>query len=205
MSDAYDINEIFCHIQELKKEKEKTDCSIEEVDKVDEESSIKEESEDIITVKKYEVNDEFDSKIINSEKIKEIKIEENSHLNNSSDILNESIKKINQVSRMNTDEKEVKDEEKITGFARDISRWNLPNLQSGTCDLCGEQIEFEKNLSGLTIAGNFFACEKCCINSSHEDLFNWAKSKMNSPAEVRPIGLWVIQEKNKNKSILFKK
>ncbi len=116
--------------------------------------------------------------------------------------LKESIEKINKVSRMTPDHLTFKEK---SSLSEEMSPWNLPQLQRGTCDLCKETIEFENNLSGLTIGGNFFACENCCKDFSKEELTSWTKSKMKSPSEVRPIGLWVIQEKNKDRSVLSKK
>ena len=69
----------------------------------------------------------------------------------------------------------------------------------GVCDLCLSNINFEDNLSGLVINGEFFACEKCCKESSKEDLENWTNSKMISPDEVKPIALWLMEKNNKTK------
>lgn len=69
----------------------------------------------------------------------------------------------------------------------------------GICDLCSSNINFEDNLSGLVINEEFFACEKCCKESSKEDLENWIKSKMISPTEVKPIALWLMEKNNKTK------
>lgn len=69
------------------------------------------------------------------------------------------------------------------------------------CDVCDEEIILGKNLSGLVIADEFFACEHCCQELSKDELMEWTKSKMISAADVRPIGLWVIQQQRENKTI----
>jgi len=69
-----------------------------------------------------------------------------------------------------------------------------------TCDLCDQKIILGKNLSGLVIANEFFACENCCQKLNREELMEWTKSKMISPLDVRPIGLWVIEQQSKNRN-----
>ncbi len=67
------------------------------------------------------------------------------------------------------------------------------------CDVCEKDIVLGKNLSGLVVADEFFACEHCCQHLSKEELMDWTKSKMASTPDVRPIGLWVIQQQRENK------
>jgi len=69
----------------------------------------------------------------------------------------------------------------------------------GTCDICKNKIMLEKNLSGLVIHGKFFACEKCCQDASKDDLTNWAETRIAKPEDVKPIALWLMQEKNKTR------
>lgn len=197
MTDLDDYEEIFSHIEQIKKEK--ANESIEKKEKPTDESFVKNNSYELSSMKKSEENNEVKQNIPS--------YNQTENLNKKSDIssLDESIRNIDKVSRMTTDHVTFKNSTKIKGITREISSWNIPELQRGNCDLCGETIEFEDNLSGLTIAGNFFACEKCCKNNSKEELTLWTKSKMNSPSEVRPIGLWVIQEKNKDRKMLSKK
>lgn len=89
-----------------------------------------------------------------------------------------------------------------TDESKDISEETVSQMKAeadskGTCDMCGYDIEFEKNLSGLVINGTFFACEKCCHSSSKDKLDDWTKSKMANPEDVKPIALWLMEEKNK--------
>jgi len=73
----------------------------------------------------------------------------------------------------------------------------------GTCDICSQEIVFEENLSGLVINGRFFSCEKCCKEASKDALNNWAKFRTSDPKEVKPIALWLMEEKNKTKLFLY--
>jgi hypothetical protein len=67
----------------------------------------------------------------------------------------------------------------------------------GNCDFCGKEIVFVENLSGLVIHGEFFTCEKCCKDASKEDLDAWTKSKEANSEDVKPIALWLMQEKHR--------
>ena len=80
-----------------------------------------------------------------------------------------------------------------------VSKMTLAIGSAGTCDICGGKIIFEKNLAGLVISDKFFACEKCCINSSKADLDSWTESKNAKPEDVRPVAFWLMQIKNKNR------
>ncbi len=80
----------------------------------------------------------------------------------------------------------------------DFSEINQKN-NSGICDLCSSVFIFEENPSGLVINEEFFVCEKCCKESTKEDLENWTKSKMISPNEVKPIALWLMEKNNKTR------
>jgi len=85
-----------------------------------------------------------------------------------------------------------------------IHPWRWVNDSTGICDICETVMVFEKNLTGLVVADKFFACEKCCTNLSRNELIQWTKSKMTNPTDVRPIGLWMAKDKNKDHSVLFK-
>ena len=82
-----------------------------------------------------------------------------------------------------------------------VSKMKVGADSTGTCDMCGRDIVFEKNLSGLVIKSRFFACENCCLSSSEEELDNWTESKMANPEDVKPIALWLMQEKNKTQLV----
>lgn len=80
-----------------------------------------------------------------------------------------------------------------------VSKMEVDIDSTVTCDLCKREIVFEENLSGLVIHDRFFACEECCQVVSKDELLNWAKSKMAKLGDVRPIALWLMQEKDRTK------
>lgn len=88
------------------------------------------------------------------------------------------------------------DAESISIMKPESVGWTDESIVS--CDLCNEDIELGKNLSGLVISDEFFACEECCQKLTKEELMEWSKSKMVSANDVRPIGLWVIQQQRKD-------
>jgi hypothetical protein len=95
--------------------------------------------------------------------------------------------------------KPIKDEVKDTS---NLSKKSISTMQiesTGDCDICKQKIVFERNLSGLVIHGRFFACEKCCQDASKDDLSDWAETKTAKPEDVKPIALWLMQEKNKTR------
>ncbi len=117
------------------------------------------------------------------------------------DSIGEQIEKVESVTMMTDKDDLMSLSERMNQFQQDLNSLDLPDLSSGVCDICGEEIELEKNLSGLVVAEKFFACETCCKESSKENLSDWTKSKMGKPSDIRPIGLWLTQEKNKQRSI----
>ena len=88
-------------------------------------------------------------------------------------------------------------EEKGEFLEETVSKMKVDVNSPGICDMCGQKIHFEKNLSGLVINDKIFACEKCCQDASEDELNSWTESKMANPQDVRPIALWLMQEKNR--------
>jgi len=71
-----------------------------------------------------------------------------------------------------------------------------------TCSLCSRKITPNENPLGLVFKDEYFICEDCCATRSEEDLMNWTKTIMQNPDKGMPIALWLIQEQNKNKTIM---
>ena len=78
-----------------------------------------------------------------------------------------------------------------------ISKMNVDMSSSSVCDICGQEMVFEENLSGLTIHGKYFTCEKCCKDASKETLEGWVNYKQAKPEDMKPIALWIMQENNR--------
>ena len=80
-----------------------------------------------------------------------------------------------------------------------VTKMNLKTL--GICDLCGQDISFDENLSGLVLFNRFFACEECCKDASNEVLNSWIETRNAKTEDVKPIALWLMQEKQKTRLI----
>jgi hypothetical protein len=72
---------------------------------------------------------------------------------------------------------------------------------TGVCDICHQGILFERNLSGLVIHGQFFACENCCKDATKENLDIWAESKNAKPEDIKPIAFWLMEKDDKTRLI----
>jgi len=92
--------------------------------------------------------------------------------------------------------------ETVTMMKPEIIGWT--DSSKVTCDVCQSDMILGKNLSGLVVDDEFFACEHCCQTLTRTELMDWTKSKMASANSVRPIGLWVIEQQNENKSKMKK-
>lgn len=73
------------------------------------------------------------------------------------------------------------------------------NLSTRICDVCKKTIDLEENLSGLVVHDSHFLCEECCQDSSKNKLDVWTNSKMANPGDLKPIALWLMNEKNKGR------
>ncbi len=131
------------------------------------------------------------SKPLQSKKGKSDKTENKSKKSETSDSLKKVHKDNDEVgSSLQIEEQITIMNPKVIGFTDE---------STVSCDFCNQDIVLGKNLSGLVVADEFFACEKCCQEIPKEDLMEWTKTKMVSTNDVRPIGLWVIQQQGKNK------
>ena len=79
----------------------------------------------------------------------------------------------------------------------EVSQELWDDLSRSTCDLCHQEIILGKNLSGLVIGNRYFACESCCQHKPRQDIVEWTRSRMSTGHILRPIGLWLTEEKNK--------
>jgi len=71
-----------------------------------------------------------------------------------------------------------------------------------TCDICSRKISLSQNPSGLVFNDERFVCEDCCSSRSDEELRHWTKTTMQSSENGMPIGLWLIHEQNKDKTMM---
>ena len=68
--------------------------------------------------------------------------------------------------------------------------------------MCKRNFSLDENYSGLVFDDTHFLCEIC--HGSHSDLEvdDWVHSELHDESKGMPIGLWLIHEKNKNKTIM---
>lgn len=204
-----EIDEIFSHIKELKSERDTSDAQ-ENTNKIAENHLIRNIEKTVIQkdgdiIKEPFCNKEETISQIHTENVDEMK--EEVIINKSKEIEKTVISdellpnlEINDEKSMDVEEFE----ESVSSVMKPTpERWS--DDLTGICDLCKREIIFEKNLSGLVVGNKFFACEECCKTFSKEELVNWTKSRMIKPYNVRSIGLWATQEKNKAKSAKYRK
>jgi hypothetical protein len=201
-----EIDEIFYHIKKIKSERN-TSYAHENTNKIAENHPIQnieknEIQKDGDIIKEPVYNKEETISQIHTENVNETKGE--IIINKSEEIEKTVISDELSPNLEINDEKSLDVEESVSSIMKPTpERWG--DDSTGICDLCKREILFEKNLSGLVVGNKFFACEECCKTFSKEELVNWTKSRMIKPYNVRSIGLWATQEKNKAKSVKYRK
>jgi hypothetical protein len=80
-----------------------------------------------------------------------------------------------------------------------LSKFSLKT--SCICDICGQNISLDENLSGLILLNRFFACEECCRDASNEILNSWIKTRNAKNEDAIPIALWLMQKNHKTQLI----
>ena len=73
------------------------------------------------------------------------------------------------------------------------------------CSLCSKKIMLGENPSGLVFGDKHFVCEPCCENHDDEELQNLSKTVMHKDHRGMPIALWLIHDKNKDKTMMTSK
>jgi hypothetical protein len=71
-----------------------------------------------------------------------------------------------------------------------------------TCEICSKKILLHEHLSGLVFRDEFFVCEECTGKHSLEEIQRFTKTIMQNPENGMPIGLWLIHEQNKDKTMM---
>jgi len=75
-------------------------------------------------------------------------------------------------------------------------------MSEKTCDVCSKKISLDRNHSGLVFEDKHFVCQDCCTTHSNEELRNLTKTVMHTTENGMPIGLWLIHEQNKDKTMM---
>ena len=75
-------------------------------------------------------------------------------------------------------------------------------MSEKTCDACSKKISLDQNHLGLVFNDTHFVCQDCCNTHSHDELRNLTKTVMHTTENGMPIGLWLIHEHNKDKTMM---
>ena len=75
-------------------------------------------------------------------------------------------------------------------------------MSETTCDVCSKKISLDQNHLGLVFNDEHFVCQDCCTTHSYEELRNLTKTVMHTTENGMPIGLWLIHEQNKDKTMM---
>ena len=70
------------------------------------------------------------------------------------------------------------------------------------CSICNQKISLHQHPSGLVFNDEFFVCGDCSSKHTREELEKWSKSVMHSSENGMPIGLWLLHEQNKDKTMM---
>ena len=194
LKNSDDYQEIFSHVREMLKEKDASNSKNEihpvELD-LDE---LKTRFTKTTTSQNSVEHDSKEEPIKPTHPSQQLKKNNDNHLailSKELDLINTRIQEVSVI----TSEHEQFREKNMLGNRKDIViPFDILNLEKRTCDICNNEIELEKNLSGLVVAGEYFACEHCCQQSNHEELTKWTKSRMNNTSDFQPIGLWITRQ-----------
>ena len=74
-----------------------------------------------------------------------------------------------------------------------------------TCMICCKNISLFDHNSGLVFNDEHFVCEDCASKHSDEELSVLTRSIMRDSCNGMPIGLWLIHEQNKDKTMMAPK
>jgi hypothetical protein len=70
------------------------------------------------------------------------------------------------------------------------------------CSVCSRRFSLLDNRSGLVFGDEHFVCQDCCDTRSNDEITRLTKTSMILPTNGMPIGLWLIHEQNKNKTMM---
>jgi len=66
------------------------------------------------------------------------------------------------------------------------------------CSICSRKFSLSRSPSGFVLNDEIFICDK----HSDDEVIEWTKSVMKNPDSGMPIGLWLIHENNKDKTMM---
>lgn len=70
------------------------------------------------------------------------------------------------------------------------------------CSICSKKFSLNENTSGLVFKDELFVCGECSDKHNREEIKCLTKTTMQNPYTGMPIGLWLIHEQNKDKTMM---
>ena len=71
-----------------------------------------------------------------------------------------------------------------------------------TCEICSKKFSLHEHQSGLVLKDEHFICQECTDKHTDEEIKNFTKTIMQDRFNGMPIGLWLIHEQNKDKTMM---
>lgn len=74
-----------------------------------------------------------------------------------------------------------------------------------TCEICSKKITLSDHPLGLVFQDEIFICQECTKKHTDNEIKCFTKTTMQDPIKGMPIGLWLIHEQNKDKTMMTSK
>ena len=71
-----------------------------------------------------------------------------------------------------------------------------------TCMVCSKKFSLHEHQSGFVFKDTHFVCQSCTDKHDHEEIKSLTKTTMQDQFSGMPIGLWLIHEQNKDKTMM---
>ena len=78
----------------------------------------------------------------------------------------------------------------------------MVKIPERTCDICSRKFSLHEHPSGFVFRDELFVCQECSKKHSHKEIQSMIKTTMQNPIDGMPIGLWLIHEHNKDKTMM---
>jgi hypothetical protein len=78
----------------------------------------------------------------------------------------------------------------------------VKKISDPICEICSKRISLKDHPLGLVFENSIFVCGDCSTKHTKEEISKLSKTIMISSQNSMPIALWLIQEQNKNKTMM---
>jgi hypothetical protein len=70
------------------------------------------------------------------------------------------------------------------------------------CEICCKDFRLHEHQSGIVIKDEHFICQECTDKHNDDEIKKLTKTIMQDRFNGMPIGLWLIHEQNKDKTMM---